>query len=174
MNKIITEIRELEILNDPDALGGYLTNLAKHGRYPVKFEDEFKKHLFSNDWYLKKTAIFCLLFALKIDKPEYRERAIDFIIDVNEDDEVRRWSISGLGQTYENTEDKELIELFLSKIDDNNEDESLKSTLVSSVLNICGVSSQEQLIRTGKINNSAVFLIESFEKEFENIRNRIK
>ncbi|MEM8507767.1 MAG: HEAT repeat domain-containing protein [Bacteroidota bacterium] len=173
MNRIIAEIRELESQNNTDELGGYLTNLVKSEKNPQHYENEFKKHLNSDNWYLKKTAIFCLLFALQIDKPEYRKKAIEFVSDLSEDDEVRRWSISGLGQTYRNTNDNELIKLFLRKIDDKNDDESLKSSLVSSILNICGISSHEQFMRTGKINNSAAFLIESFEKEFELIKNRI-
>ena len=174
MNKILTEIKDLESKNNPDELGGYLTNLVKHGKNPLQYEKEFNKHLSSSDWYLKKTAIFCLLFALQIDKPEYRKKAVEFINNRNEDDEVRRWSISGLGQTYKNTNDKELIELFLTKINDPNEDNCLKSGFVSSILSISGISSRELLLRTGKINNSADFLMESFKKEFDLIKKQIK
>lgn len=174
MNKILAEIKDLESKNDADELGGYLTNLVKHAKNPLRFEKEFNKHLYSKDWYLKKTAIFCLLFALQIDKPEYRKKAIEFINDVNEDEEVRRWSISGLGQTYQNTNDNELIKLFWTKVNDPSEDNSFKSGFVSSILTIIGISSREQLMRTGKIINSAEFLIESFEEEFELIKKRIK
>ncbi|MEM1339877.1 MAG: hypothetical protein AAF634_08085 [Bacteroidota bacterium] len=74
MNKIIAEIRELESQNNTDELGGYLTNLVKSEKNPQHYENEFKKHLNSDNWYLKKTAVFCLLFALQIDKPEYRKK----------------------------------------------------------------------------------------------------
>ncbi|WP_203296527.1 hypothetical protein [Luteirhabdus pelagi] len=50
MNKISAEIKELEAKNDLNELGSYLTRLAKTDKNPIRYESEFKKHLYSNDW----------------------------------------------------------------------------------------------------------------------------
>ncbi|WP_203296528.1 hypothetical protein [Luteirhabdus pelagi] len=122
---------------------------------------------------MRKTAIFCLLFSLKIDKPEYRKKAIDFINDSDEDEEVKRWAISGLGQTYQNSKDQELTKLLFKKFNDLNEDESLMNGILSAILMINGIDNRQQLLRTNKINCSASLLMESFEKEFELIKQRV-
>src|SRR5688500_18518338 len=126
MDKVLQEIRALEKEGDADKLGGYLTQLVKNDQNALRYEGEFAKHLQSDNWYLRKTAVFALLFALQIDNNEYRKAAIAFIKNPDEDEEVRRWSASGLGQTYQKTKDKDLLKLLIDLIDGSEDEFGLK------------------------------------------------
>ena len=174
MKKILAEIRKLEEEKKFDELGSYLTNLAKHGKDPIQYENEFNKHFNSPDWYLRKTSIFCLLFALQIDKPEYRHKAIKFVKDSNEDEEVRRWSASGLSQTYQNTKDKELLKLLFELIDNPEEDKEIRQSFLSSALLIYGLSSREQLFRDKELLPDLNKMLVTYKTEIDEILKLIK
>lgn len=170
MDKVVQEIRTLEKNGDLDELGGYLTKLAKSDQNALRYEGEFAKHLQSDNWYLRKTAVFALLFALQIDNKEYRDAAIAFIKNPDEDEEVRRWSASGLAQTYQKTRDKELLKLLIDLVDTPEEDSGLKTTLLSSALLIFGLSTREQFFRKPSISTSIVKMEELFKDEMKLMR----
>jgi hypothetical protein len=174
MNKVISEIREFEKKEDLDGLGSYLIKLAKYGDNPIQYENEFKKHFNSSDWYLRKAAVFCLLFALQIDKPEYRSRAIMFVKDPNEDEEVRRWAAAGLSVTYQKTKDKELMKLFIDVIQNPEEDNSIKESLLSSALLVFGLTSRDQLFRNDEVLPKLGNMLKTFQQELIEINEIIK
>ncbi len=174
MNEIITKIREFEKKEDFVGLGSYLIDLVKNGDKPIQYEHEFSKHFKSPNWYLKKAAVFCLLFALQINKPEYRNNAIEFLRDPNEDEEVRRWSASGLSQTYQKTKDKELLSLFIQIIENPEEDTNIKESILSSALIVYGLTSREQFFRNKKILPELDKMQVTFESEINEIKQIIK
>lgn len=174
MKKILTEIRKLEEEKNFDDLGSYLINLVKHGDNPIQFENEFKKHFHSPHGYLRKASVFCLLFALQIDKPEYRRNAIEFVKDSKEDEEIRRWSASGLSQTYQKTKDKELLRLFFKIIENPEEDETLKENLLSAALLIYGLTSREQFFRNKETLPKLNEMLVTYKFEIDEIQRLIK
>ena len=167
MDKVLQEIRRLEEHGDPDKLGGYLIQLVKYDKNALWYEVEFAKHLQSDNWYLKKTAVFALLFVLKIDSKEYREAAIAFIKNRYEDDEVRRWSASGLGQTYQKTKDKDLLKLLIDLVDGPKDIFRLKTSFLSAALLIFGLSSRDLAFRKPSIPASIHQMKESFKEEIK-------
>jgi hypothetical protein len=170
MDKVLQEIRTLEKNSDPDELGGYLIKLAKSDQNALRYEGEFAKHLQSDNWYLKKAAVFALLFALQIDKKEYRNAAIKFIKSFDEDEEVRRWSASGLGQTYQKTKDKELMKLLIDMADGPEDEFGLKTSFLSAALLIFGLSTREQFFRKPSVSASIDKMRELFKEEIKLIR----
>jgi hypothetical protein len=174
MNKIIAEIRNFEKQKDFNGLGSYLINLVKNGDNPIQYENEFNKHFEASDWYLRKASVFCLLFALQIDKPAYRKKAIEFVKNSKEDEEVRRWSASGLSATYQKTKDKELLNIFLKIIENSKEDESIKESLLSSALSVYGLTSREQIFRNKEILPELKDMQKTFRSEINEIKQIIK
>lgn len=174
MKKILAEIRKLEDQKNFDELGSYLINLVKYGDNPIQYENEFNKHFNSQDSYLRKVSVFCLLFALQIDKPEYRNKAVEFVKNSNEDEEVRRWSASGLSQTYQKTKDKELLKLFFKIIDNPKEDEAIKESLLNSALLIYGLTSREQFFRNKEILPKLNKMLATYKFEIDEIQRLIK
>jgi hypothetical protein len=170
MDKVLQEIRALEKDGDPDELGGYLAKLVKNDKNAFRYEGEFLKHLHSDNWYLKKTAVFALLFALQIDKKEYREAAIEFIKNSDEDEEVRRWSASGLGQTYQKTKDKELLKILIDLVDGPEDEFGLKTAFLSAALLIFGISTRDQFFRKTSVSTSIDKMKELFQNELKLIR----
>ncbi|HEY5825273.1 MAG TPA: HEAT repeat domain-containing protein [Cyclobacteriaceae bacterium] len=174
MDKVQSEIRKLEDSGDIDKLAEYLMDLAKYDENPMKYENEFRKHLDSSYWHLRKTAVFCLMFILQIDNSEYRNQAIKFVKDKNEDEEVRRWAASGLAQTYQKTKDKELLKVFIEIIDDDN-DHTIKESLMNTALLVFGITSRERVLRSNKgVIPTLQDLFSSFQMELTEIREIIK
>jgi HEAT repeat protein len=174
MDKIIAEIRRLEARGDNDELGEYLIDLVKYGEDSEKYELEFKKHLDSSDWQLRKAALFCLLFALQIDRPEYKEKAMQILKNKSEDEEVRRWAASGLAQTYQRTKHKELLGILLAIVNDPDDNGNIKGSILSSALLIFGLSSREQFLQTNHLSPSLSILIETFSNELNEINKIIE
>ena len=173
MDKILKQIRKLEEEGDADKLSSYLIQLAKYGEQPLQYEEEYRKYFNSEDWVLRKVAVFCLLFALQIDKPEYRHKAIHFVSNKEEDFDVRIWAAAGLAQTYQQTKDEELLNLFIELLADKDENEFLKDTLLSSALLVYGLSFRDQSLRA---SNESKFRekLTIFEKEIIDIKELTK
>jgi hypothetical protein len=174
MDQTRNEIRKLEAAGNNDELGGYLIDLAKYGEQPHNYEDEFEKHFDSPDWYLRKAAVFCLLFALQIDKPEYRLKAINFVKDGEEDDEIRRWTAAGLAQTYRSTKDKELLQLFMELVEDEQEENDMKESFLRDALLIYGLSSRDQAFRNSSFLPELGEMLKTFGGEIADIKALIK
>ena len=174
MDKIRNKISKLESANDIDQLYSFLINLVKYSDNPHQYEQEFNKYLDSSDWRLKKAAVFCLLFALQIDNSDYRQRALKFIGDIKEDEEVRVWACSGLAQTYQNTKDKELLRFLINRLDNENEDDYLRSSIISGALLIYGLTSREQFLRSDEVTPESETILNTFKKELDEIRTLIK
>ena len=139
---VLLDIERLEAAGDADELSGYLIELVKRGEQPQRYEPQFAKHWHSPEPYLRKAAVFCLLFVLQIDNPAYRAAALAFVRDAREDEEVRRWAAAGLAQTYRATQDRELLAAFFAVLDDEAENESVKSSLIPDILLLIGLDSR--------------------------------
>ena len=94
--------------------------------------------------------------------------------DPNEDDEVRRWSASGLSQVCQKSKDKELLKLFFQIIEDPSDDETIKDSLLSSALCIYGLSSKEQFDRNITVLPSLEEMFITFKKEIAEIQRIIE
>lgn len=166
MSETMEKIKQLEQNQDWDNLASYLIDVAKHDDNPLQYENEFKKYLSSNNWYLKKAAVFSLLFVLQIAKLEYRNKAIAFIKDFNEDKEVRTWSAMGLAQSYQKSQDKELLALFFATMENLQEQDSIKETMFQAALLVYGITTREQFLRNDEANPSLADMLKTFELEF--------
>ena len=171
MNEIIrSEIRELEEAKDFDKLYSYLVKVVKYDDNPIEYELEFNKYFDSTDWQMRKAAVFCLLYVLQIDNPTYRNKAIAFVKDISEDEEVRRWSAAALSQTYQNTKDKELLKLFLQLVENPEEDQDFKGSILRSALLVYGLTSREQIFRNDKIMPKLDRMMTTYKREVAEIR----
>jgi uncharacterized tellurite resistance protein B-like protein len=173
MDKVVQEIRTFEKAGDPNELGRYLTKLVKNDQNASRYEGEFAKHLHSDNWYLKKTAVFALLFALQIDKKKYRDVAIESIKNPDEDEEVRRWSATGLGETYQKTKDKELLKLLIDLMDAPEDEFGLRTTFLSAALLIFGITTRDQFLRKPSVSTSIDRMKELFQDEIKLMKQEI-
>lgn len=161
-----------------DELGSFLINLAKWGKQeyevdPARYEAEYAKHLTSADWYMRKVAVYCLLFSLKLKKTEYRNYAITRVLDRREDFEVRLWSGSGLSSAYESTQDVELLEVLTLASHARDEDDVLKSSFLKDALQIFGVSSRDQAFRLKSLDARLIEIQSTFNEELKEIERLI-
>ena len=145
--EVLLDIQQLEQAGETRALHHYLVQLAKWGQQPAQYESLFSKYLDSPQADLKEAALFCLLFALQIQKPAYRRVAVATLQDEAQDFDLRMWAGSGLAVAYKHTKDPALLATFLTVLDDADGDKYLKSSLIRNIVLVLGISSREQWLR---------------------------
>ena len=121
---------------------------------------------------IRRVAFYCLLFGLKIKKPEYRQAALLNLMNKTSDYDLRLTCASGLAQAYFATDDKELLGAFFSIFNDQEEDEDIRTEAFTGMMKIHGIDSKELLNRN---SNKIVMSIddidlENFEQDFEEIK----
>jgi|GEM_PF-5631775 len=164
--EVLADIRRLEQAGDVNELGGYFIQLAKWDHQPQQYENPFSRYLIASESYLREAAIFCLLFALQIQKLEYRNAALVMAANETEDVEARRWAAAGLAVTYQSTQDQELLQVFFGLLEADEENKSLKSSIAGDILRVWGISSREQSFRMG-ISASLKAVLNEFRVELQ-------
>lgn len=145
--QVLAEVQQLEQAQEFGKLHGYLIQLAKYGDRPQQYEKLFSKYLYSPEAGLREAAVFCLLFALRLQKVEYRTQALAMVADETLDFDARLWAGSGLAVAYKGTQDPQLLGAFLAVIDDAHSDKYLKSSYLRGIVLLMGISSREQWLR---------------------------
>lgn len=133
----------------------------------------FEKHLDHESPDIRAACIYGLLFSLKILDLKYRAKALAYLIDKNEDFNLRQWCISGLGQAYSGRKDIELISKFYEMLNDDTEDEDLKPALLRGLLILIGMSSRDIFLKTGVFSKVDEAIINKFSTELNIIENLI-
>ena len=129
--------------SNPEELGKFLMELVKNDKNAVHYKSLYDKILVSTDWYLREVALYAILYKFKIQKDYYREIAIKYLLDTNEEYEVRMWACKGLGMAYESTNDKIIICEIINIIENNEDDELIRMNCVLSVMKVIGVPDAE-------------------------------
>jgi hypothetical protein len=169
-----------ELRGNPNALGEYLIHAAKNNPDAIRHKEIYEQFLSSDSWYLKKAAVFALLFVFKLNDKKYVNKAVDFLIDSNEDEEVRRWSISGLSVIYSGTKENKLLKIFYGLMFSKNEEPSVRKACIHAMMHLLGLSTTEIYDRENKIRgagqnglNIDASLIE-FEREIDEAKRVFK
>ena len=121
---------------------------------------------------IRRVAIYCLLFGLKIRKPEIKEAALENLRDQRSDIDLRSTCISGLSQAYMGTDDKELLSIFYDLFADEEEDGDIRTVCFVGMIHLHGLNSVQIL---NKNRNQIIMSFEDvhfdeFEKELSEIR----
>jgi hypothetical protein len=167
--------QEIESIKDNESkLYSYLYNLTyqertKNTRLLESIYSEFLEDKRSE---IKRVAIYCLLFGLKIKKPEYKKAALLSLENKANDFDLRLTCISGLSQTYFATDDKELLNLFFSIFNDQEEDEDIRTEAFTGMMKIHGIDSRDLLSKNSDKIIMSIDDIElgNFEQEIEDIK----
>lgn len=167
--------KELErIKNDETKLYSYLYDLvymeiSKNTRF---LESIYSSFLKDNRIEIRRIAIYCLLFGLKIRNPEYREFALLNLKDKEIDFDMRLFCASGLAAAYMGTDDKELLFTLNSIFNDPEEDEDLAAKCFEGMMQILGMSSVEIVRRN---QNKIIFTLKDLHlHEFEEELSKVK
>lgn len=125
---------------------------------------------------IRRVAIYCLLFGLKIKKPEYRQAALLNLTNKASDFDLRLTCASGLSQAYFATDDKELLGILFSIFNNQEEDEDIRTEAFTGMMGVHGMDSRELLSRnSNKIVMSMDDIdIGSFEQEIEEIKTLLR
>lgn len=175
MISLETVYREIEeIKNDETKLYSYLYDLY----YLNKIENlgELEKILSSflqdSRSEIRKVAIYGLLFALRLNKEEYRQFAVTCVEDENEDEDLKMSCIMGLGTAYEDSSDKSLIKILYKVLQRSSEDTENRASALTSLLKIIGMTSIEIIQQN---NNKIIIeyediILENFEEKLNIIQ----
>jgi hypothetical protein len=121
---------------------------------------------------IKRVAIYCLLFGLKIKKPKYRQIALLNLKNKASDFDLRLTCASGLSQAYFGTDDIDILKLFFSTFNDQDEDEEIRTEAFTGMMKIHGIDSRDLL----SINSDKIIIsiddieLSDFEQEIEEIK----
>jgi len=181
MSEIENTISKLR--HSPDELGGFLLKLSKtNPMQAIKLTEYYENLLFDKeDWYLKKVGLYALLFQLKIDKDNYKQRAVSLLMDNNEDEEVRRWAINGLVAISQVKEERDLslIEYLYQIMNDNAENYSIRVTSFEGLMQLLGFKQAELIDKyiVQTYDNREDFLEKNlplFKNEIDQIKNILR
>ncbi|QJB35657.1 hypothetical protein HF324_31895 [Chitinophaga oryzae] len=151
-----------QIKDKTTELYSYLKNLYYSNRIKniAVIEKALASYLNDKRSDIKRIAIYGLLFGLKIRHEKYRSIALRFINDPNGDLDLRLFSLSGLSQAYMGTSDVELLKLFYS-LYNHDEDDSIRATCFAGMLRILGLSTVE----ITRINGSVIIIEDDIQTE---------
>jgi hypothetical protein len=172
IDQIKNEIEKIK--DDESKLYSYLYDLAylelsKNIRFLESIYIPFLKDDRSE---IRRVAVYCLLFGLKIQKPEIKEAALEYLRNMRSDIDLRATCISGLSQAYMGTDDRELLSLFYDLFANEEEDEDIRTECFSGMMKLHGLNSVQIL---NKNRNQVIMSFEDvhfdeFEKELSEIR----
>ncbi|SEP48188.1 hypothetical protein [Niastella yeongjuensis] len=121
---------------------------------------------------IKRVALYCLLFGLKIKKPEYRQAALITLTDKASDFDLRLTCVSGLAQAYFATDDKGLLGTLFTIFNDQEEDEDIRTEAFTGMMGIHGINSVELLSKNSNkiVMSMDDIKLENFEQEIKEIK----
>ena len=138
------------IEKDENQLYEYIIDLAKYGTDKVDSKvAKIEKYINHESSEIKSAVFYALLFILKIDNEKYKNLALKYLLDKEEDEDLRVKCSSGLAQTYSGSKDKELLSVFHKILYDQSENMYVKSSVFNSLLLLYGLNSREILLRRG-------------------------
>jgi len=121
---------------------------------------------------IRRVAIYCLLFGLKIRKMEIKEIALHELRNNHNDIDLRVSCISGLSQAYMATDDGEILSLFYSLFVDEGEDSDIRLESFVGMMILHGLKSAQIMSK----NRSRPYMsfedlhVDEFAKELSEIR----
>ena len=165
----------VNIEKEESQLYDYIIDVAKSEDYTEREKIlKVEKYIDHTSPDIKSAVFFALLFVLKIDDKKYRDLAIQYLIDKNEDEDLRVKCSSGLAQTYQNTKDKELLDIFYKIFNNENDELYVRSSVFNSLLLIVGLNSREIFMRRkGHKQNFDDDDLQEFSKELKKIQSII-
>ncbi len=164
---MIDEITAAIEEGDEDAAYRLIKSSAKTDG-ATKDIDFYERMLSSEYDMVKAGALHALLFALKLDKRSYLEAAVKYSLDESVEYELRQEAISGIGQAYMGTRNREALECTSSLKSDPDSD--VAALAFKSMLMIVGLSSVDIFKRVGyldKVNDDVRSHFNSEIKEVE-------
>ena len=162
--------------DDSDELYSILIGFAKNNLNLYKYENIYEGFLADNSWELRKAAIFGLLFKLGIKNVKYKNAAISFFIDTNEEFDLRVWALSSSSTAYEGTQDSQLLKEMYFLLNSKDENLLLIESAFFALLGVWGVSAVE-VEKKIKRNLDGEFLlndsIQMFKVEYSKIEKKV-
>jgi HEAT repeat protein len=165
-SEVLADIQRLEASDETRELRAYLIQLAKWSENPQQYENLLRSYLYSPEPDLREAAVFSLLFALQIQKQEYRSCALKQLTESEKEDfDARQWAAASLATAYQETKDAQLLHTFFAILDDESEDDILRSSIARDTLLVWGLSSGEQGFRVGHSTSSLKAMLHEFDGE---------
>lgn len=159
IRKKITSLKD-----SPEELSDYLIDLAKLGDDYVNSNiTVFEDSLFNNSSPdLRMAGLYGILFKLKRRDQRYIKQVISLLENQKEDEEVKKWCVTGLSSAFWASKDSCILKLLNTKMLDEWEDFSIRKNCFIAQLNIIGID-------TGQIQLRCKVPLQSNNKSFFNI-----
>lgn len=173
----------IHLKGKPVALAEYLNDLSKnHSEVAAKYISIFEEFLFTDgkdNSFLREVGLFGLLSRFKLKKEKYLNQALKILHSEKEDQDVRRRSAIGIGDTYFGERRKDLLKNLMNIYTYSENPMPLKITAFVNLLKIYGLRPHEINLRCDipMFSSSDSFFeknLSLFEKELDEIKKIIE
>ncbi|MEM9300444.1 MAG: hypothetical protein AAGA64_18965 [Bacteroidota bacterium] len=139
--------QEVKLFKDDEtSLYSCLVSFAKESNLDGSFDNFYEQFLFDQRPDIRKAAVFSLLFCSRSQKNIHINKTVEFLIDKNEDSDLRIMSASSLGQALFGSNDKKTMKM-LYKVFIDEKYSFIGSACLAALLKIIGVSTRDMFFR---------------------------
>lgn len=173
-NEKLIEQEILEVKDNTNKLYSFLYDLVyKEQSKNINFlERIYRQFLQDNRPQIKRISIYALLFGLKLKNEHYAQVAIENVLNLDNDLDLRLTCLSGLAECYYETKDQKLLTLFYHFFISNSEDSDVRAQSFIGIMKILGMTSIEIM----KKNSNKIVVsfddiqVENFSSELQKVR----
>lgn len=173
MNREYFKDQMILLKDDPFGLGSFLIRFSKSTEELSMFEKDYASYLGHPHFYVRKGAVFGLLFKMQLKNEIYRNIALNFINDNNEDEELRSWSMTSIASAYFGSEDIEIATVLYKLFKDDSQDKYLRKSALLNLLQIYNINYVEIDKRIAHVPDTLNAYADIFQKEIAYIEKKI-